>query len=162
MSFPLRPWATPLVAGAFATMAVTGTTMFFHVETLLAKGLHEWLGWLLLGAGAAHLALNWRAFRCYLKRPLALAIMGAGVAAALATLLPVGPRTGGPGAVIAAVAEAPVPVLAELAGRTEAAVIADLVAAGFATADARSTVAQLAGDDIGRQLGVLSAVIAAD
>lgn len=164
MSIPLRHWATPLVVGAFALMAVTGTTLFFHVNSGLAKGMHEWAGWALLAGAGAHLAVNWRALKVYFRRPLALAIMGSGLAITAATLLPVGPaaEVGGPAAVLSAVAAAPVPVLAQLSRQTEAEVVADLVAAGFADATAHSTITELAAGDFGRSIGAMEAVLAAD
>ena len=164
MPLTLRQWATPLVAGSFVLMAVTGTTMFFHVNSLLAKGLHEWAGWALLAGGVAHLVMNWRAFTTYLKRPVALGIMGLGMVVTAATLLPVGGGAAGAGpqAILASVASAPVPVLAQLSGQSAGDVVADLVAAGFAAANETSTITGLAGDDFGRQMGAMEAVFSAD
>lgn len=162
MSLTLRSWATPLVAGSFALMAVTGTTMFFHVNSQMAKGLHEWAGWLLLAGGAAHLVLNRRALTTYFRRPAARIIIGAGLAVAAVTLLPIGPSdaTDGPAAVLDKVAHAPVPVLAQLSLQTPDEVIADLVRAGFPDATGASTIAGLAGGDAGRQMGAMMAVLA--
>lgn len=162
MSLTLRQWATPLVAGSFILMAVTGTTLFFHVNSDLAKGLHEWAGWALLAGGVAHLVMNWRPFTTYLKRPLALGIIGVGLAITAVTLLPIGGGAAGAGpqAILARVAEAPVPVLAQLSGQSEGDVVADLVAAGFADATGTSTIAGLSGDDFGRQMGAMEAVFA--
>lgn len=164
MSIPLRSWATPLVVGAFGLMAVTGTTMFFHVNSALAKGLHEWAGWALLVGAAAHILLNWRALTTYFRRPLALGIMGLGLAVTGATLLPIGPSAegGGPAAILSAVAAAPVPVLAELSHQTEAEVVADLVGAGFDNATPQSTITALSGSDFGRGMDAMEAVFAAN
>lgn len=158
----LRAWATPLVVGSFALMSVSGVLMFFHLNSDLSKGLHEWAGFALVAGGGAHLVQNWRAFTTYLKRPVAQAIMGLGVVVTAVSLLPVG-GTGGADAlrpVLASVGSAPVPVLAQLSGQTSDEVVAELVAAGYSGVTEASSVKALAGDDIGAQIGALSAVFA--
>ena len=161
VSVPLRSWATPLVVGSFLMMGATGVAMFFHVETGLMKGLHEWAGWALLAGAGAHLWLNRRAFSAYLRRPFAAGIMGLGVLGVAAGYLPVAPA-GGPGAaveaVLGAVERAPVTVLADLAGQDMAAVVAALAAAGLSGAGPDSTVADLSGGDRGLQFAALAAV----
>lgn len=158
----LRSWATPLVVGSFLLMGATGVAMFFHVETVLMKGLHEWAGWAMLAGGAAHLALNWRAFTTYVRRPLAGGIMGLGAVLLGVSLLPVVPE-GGPSSTIEAMVEtvgtAPVTVLAELTGQEVAAVVAELAQAGLPGAGPESTVAGLAGGDRGLQFAGLAAVL---
>ncbi|WP_424939575.1 DUF4405 domain-containing protein [Aliiroseovarius sp. S253] len=86
----LRKWATPLTVGSFLVMGVTGTLMFFHLNTMVGKVIHEWAGWLMLVGVGAHIVINWRALTIYFKRPLALWIMGVGAALTIATLLPIG------------------------------------------------------------------------
>ena len=54
--------------------------MLLHVRIAGMKGLHEWIGVLLVVAGAVHLALNWRPFLDHL-RSRAAAIALAAVAA---------------------------------------------------------------------------------
>jgi len=162
-SFSLRAWATPLVVGSFLLMGATGVAMFFHVETGLMKGLHEWAGWALLVGAGAHLWLNWRAFSTYFRRPLALGIMSLGAVALAAGFLPL-EAEGGPGAaveaVLGAVEGAPVSVLAELSGQEVAAVVAELEAAGLSGAGPDSTVSDLAAGDRGLEFAALAAVFA--
>lgn len=159
----LRSWATPLVVGSFLLMGATGVAMFFHVETPLMKGLHEWAGWAMLAGGGAHLVLNWRGFTTYFRRPLAGGIMGVGVVLLGLSLLPLAPE-GGPSAtieaMIGAVGTAPVTVLAELTGQEVAAVVAELAEAGLPGAGPDSTVAGLAGGDRDLQFAGLAAVLA--
>lgn len=161
LSLSLRPWATPVVAGSFLLMAATGVAMFFHVESGLMKGLHEWAGWVLLVGAVAHLVLNWRAFTTYFKRPVAVGIMSLGALALGVSLLPLAPDAG-PGAAIEAmigtVEEAPVTVLADLTGQEVAAVLAELAAAGLDGAGPDSTVKALAGGDRGLEFAGLAAV----
>lgn len=132
----LRSWATPVTIGSFAIMAVTGTLMFFHLDTGLNKGVHEWAGLAMIAAVVAHLALNWRAFTVYFRRPVAVAIVAAGVAVLGASFLPLGGAAGGPEAaqraMMGAMGRAPIEQVAELAGRPAEAVIADLQGKGYA------------------------------
>lgn len=86
----LRKWATPLTVGTFLIMGVTGVLMFFHLESMLNKVVHEWAGWAMLVGVGAHLVLNWRAFTTYLKRPMAKGIMGISVLLLVASFIPAG------------------------------------------------------------------------
>ena len=162
-SLSLRRWATPLVAGSFLLMGATGVAMFLHVETGLMKGLHEWAGWVLLAGAGAHLALNWRAFSAYLKRPVAVGIMSLGAALLGVSVLPLAPEAG-PGAAIEAmigtVEKAPVTVLADLTGQEVEAVLAELASVGLPGAGPDSTVAGLAAGDRGLEFAALTAVFA--
>lgn len=163
MTVSLRAWATPLVVGAFLLMAVTGVLMFFHVNTGLAKGMHEWAGLVMVTGGIAHLWLNWRAFTTYLKRPVGAAIMGLGAVALGVSFLSLG-GVGGPGEAIAGVMQsvgnAPVSVLAQLSGKTADDVVATLSGLGLTGATADSTVSALTGGDREGQMEALGAVFA--
>ena len=55
---PHRPWITPLVIGTFVLMAVTGSLMFFHLDSGLNKAAHEWLGWAMVIAVVLHALMN--------------------------------------------------------------------------------------------------------
>jgi len=130
----LRSRATPLIIGSFLIMSVSGVLMFFHVETTLMKVIHEWAGWV-MGAGAvAHLAVNWRAFITYFKRPLATGIMGVSAVLLALTFLPIGPEqsTGEiTRTAMGALSGGQIETLAELAGSDTETVLAELGAAGF-------------------------------
>lgn len=86
----LRKWATPLTVGTFLIIGVTGVLMFFHLESMLNKVIHEWAGWAMLVGVGAHLLLNWRAFTTYLRRPLAKGIMGVSALLLVASFIPAG------------------------------------------------------------------------
>lgn len=94
-----RTWATPLVFGAFLVSSITGALLFFELDTSLGKLAHQWLGWLLLAAAAAHVWTNRAAFRAHLASTRGRAIMGAFVLVVIATLVPwsSGGRGGGRG-----------------------------------------------------------------
>lgn len=157
-----RDWATPLTAGAFGLLAVTGVLMFFHLDSGLNKVAHEWLGWVLLAGAGAHLAVNFAAFKRYLRMPRPRALL-AGFALLLGlSFVPVGGGGEPPFvAPLARLAAAPLPVLAAVAGTDRATLVQRLAAAGLPGATEASSVASLAGPDRRRQVQVLGQVLAA-
>ena len=160
----LRTWATPLTAGAFLIMAVTGGLMFFHLGSGLNKGLHEWAGWAMVAAVLAHTVLNWRSFRAYFRRPVAQAIGVTALAGLAFSFMPTGAeeRPGsGIRAALGALGGARVETLAELAGEAPEAMLARLQAQGF-EASPGATVRELTGGDRARQDALLSAAFAID
>lgn len=62
-----RKWATPLTAGSFIVLAVTGLLMFFHFDRGLNHFAHEWIGWVLLLGVLCHVTANFRAFKQHLS-----------------------------------------------------------------------------------------------
>lgn len=163
MTLTLRSWATPLVAGSFLIMAASGVLIFFHLDPGMMKSVHEFAGFAMVAGGIAHLALNWRAFTTYFRRPLAKAIMGLGVVVLGLSAFSFGSAAQSPRAVMEAmsarIAGAPLELVAELSGKTEGDVIAALVAQGL-EATPQSTIADLAGDDPERRLQAIQAVFA--
>ena len=61
----LRAYVNPSVAFAFTLVALTGLMMLFDVHGL--KGVHKWLGVLLVVAGCLHVSLNWRPLMTYFQ-----------------------------------------------------------------------------------------------
>lgn len=160
----LRTWATPLTIGAFVVMGVTGTLMFFHLDTGLNKPLHEWAGLVMVGAVAAHLLLNWRPFVTYFKRPFAALMMAAGaVVLALSFALPAEGEAngaGGPlGPALAGLGRAPLSALAAVSAEPPEALVARLQAAGYPGATPDQTVGQLAGGNRGAEVRLLNLVL---
>lgn len=157
----LRSWATPLAAGAFLVVSVTGVLMFFHLDTGLNKVVHEWLSWAFLAAVGAHLALNWRPFSTYFRRPLARAIMAGGAAAlALSFLVPAGGAGDLPmRQIVGSLTHAPISALATLTGQDQAQLLASL-ADGHPGARADQSLVDLSGGDSGAALGLLAQVYA--
>lgn len=82
-----RTWVSPLVALSFAVVGITGIMMLFHVHFAGMKSMHEWMGVLMVAAGAVHIILNWRVFLEYLKNPVALVTVVAGATLGVALLL---------------------------------------------------------------------------
>ena len=157
----LRSWATPAIVGSFLIMALTGTLMFFHLDSGINKGLHEWAGMVMVVAGVAHLWLNWRPFMTYLRRPLATAIMGLGAVALGASFVVSGSEGGSPvGPVITSVSAAPIGTLAELTGTDAGMLVERLKAVGFEGASTTTTIAALTEGDRAAGARALSAVFA--
>ena len=156
----LRSWATPLVIGSFLIMGVSGVLMFFHLNTTLMKGVHEWAGWALLIGVVAHVVLNWRAFSTYFKRPLAAGIMGLGAVVLAATFLPVSAPQGGGDftrTAMMALSGGQIETLATLSGSDTQTVLARLGATGIAATPA-DTPATLANGDREAEMQILSTI----
>lgn len=145
-----RSWATPLTIGAFALMASTGALMFFHLDNGLQKTVHEWAGWLLLAAVAAHATANGLAFKRHLA-PVGrgLAIVGAFVLVVAGSfVVPSGePGPSTPAMAINAIGRAPIAQVAPLFGKTTAQARADLAAAGMALDSDNAPLLQAVGAD---------------
>jgi hypothetical protein len=140
-----RQWATPLVIGAFAIMSVTGTLMFFHLNSVLSKPVHEWAGLVLVAGVILHVVVNWRAFKSYFSGLLGLAIIGLGVVILALSFLPLGGAKGGGGPsapVLAmnAIAKASISNVAALTGRPVAQVMEDLSKAGISLPSAEASI----------------------
>ncbi len=154
----LRRYATPITIGSFLLMAVTGVLMFFHLNSGLNKLAHEWTGMVMIAAVFLHVALNWRAFMLYFKRPLALVLM-AGFAGALSlSFFNLGAKQGGGRPDLAAVrllAQAPVEVLAPVLGTDTNGLIKALEARGYG-AFAGQSVADILGSELRPQAELIS------
>jgi hypothetical protein len=70
-----RNWATPLTAGAFIVLAVTGLLMFFHLDRGLNHLAHEWLGWLLVFGVLCHVTANFLGFKKHITGNLGKAVI---------------------------------------------------------------------------------------
>ena len=158
-----REWATPLTIGVFGLMAATGLLMFFHLDNTLQKTVHEWLGWLMVAAVAAHVFVNWMGFRRYLTtggKGLAI-VVACGVAlAASFALRPAGGDTPStPALAIGALQKAPIRAVAAVFGKSPEQARSELAAAGIALPSDEATLASvIAGDRerMGRALEVLA------
>jgi hypothetical protein len=72
-----REWATPLTAGAFIVLAVTGLLMFFHLDRGLNHLAHEWLGWLLVIGVASHVTANFLGLKKHISSRTGKAVVAA-------------------------------------------------------------------------------------
>jgi hypothetical protein len=158
-----RAWATPLVIGAFALMAVTGTTMFFHLDNTLQKEVHEWAGWVMLGGVALHALANWPAFKRYfLRLDRGALLIGAFVLVVAGSFLgggSEGASASPPVLAIGAITRAPIAQVAPLFGKTVEQARSELAAAGITLASDDATLAaatQGNREQTGRALAVLA------
>ncbi|WP_406648609.1 DUF4405 domain-containing protein [Aliisedimentitalea scapharcae] len=150
----LRSWATPLTVGSFLIMGATGVLMFFHIETGLNGFIHEWAGWAMVAGVGAHLAMNWRAFKIYFKRPLAKGIMGVSAVVLLASFVPVSSGGSPVQVVMQAIGQADVETVIALSGQELETGLARLADAGFST-QADTRVQELTGGDRGQQMQII-------
>ena len=157
----LRAWAGPLTIGSFVVISVTGILMFFHMNTGLAKLAHEWLGWLLVIGGVAHLFVNWRAFLAYFRKPVAIAIMAVVLLVGALAMLPVGGATRRPPMMdfSRALEQSSLTLVAQVAKRNPQTAIDDLKARGIEVKDAQHTIATIAEDNGKRSFEVLACVL---
>lgn len=158
---PHRPWITPLVIGAFALSAVTGGLMFFHLDTGLNKAVHEWLGWLMVAAVAAHVLLHQQAFKRHWAAPVGKGIIVLSLAVLGLSFLPLGGAKSEPPFVrpLKTLAQAPLPVLAQVAGIDMAELQRRLQAAGQPAPAEGHTIATLVGNDVKAQIRLMNQVL---
>lgn len=159
-----RPWITPVVMGAFLLSAVTGVLMFFHLDSGLNKAAHEWLSWAMVIGVGLHVLLNMPAFKRYFKQNTGRAIVGAFAVVLVLSFIPAGGEGGSePGFAppVRALAKAPIPVLAQVAGTSTDDLKAKLQAQGLTVTSDQQSVADLVGPDLRKQIGTLTKVLPA-
>lgn len=157
----LRPWATPLTIATTLVTVITGVLLFFHISPGVTRLSHEWIGMAMVAAVAFHLALNWRAFTTYFKRPVGIVLISAGVVATALTfaLSPADPQgSGGMSAVMGAMEAADMTALAGLAKTDVGTVLQRLEAAGI-QASADQTLARVSGGSRGQNMQTLRVIL---
>ncbi len=160
-----REWTTPITAGSFLLVAVTGVLMFFHTDMGLNRMVHEWLSWLFLAVAVFHLAVNFTAFKKYVfadgkgKLLLGVFILVLGLSFA-----PLGGEHEPPFAPpLRALAELPLATLAQVAKTTPENLLerAERAAGtGASFMSQQQTVRDLVGDDLRRQVHLLNVLLA--
>lgn len=153
-----REWVTPLAAGSFFLLAVTGVLMFFHVDIGLNKFVHEWLSWVLLAAVGLHVFVNFSGFKRHLAARRGQVLIGLSVI--VLGLSFVGGDEGEPPFVapIRALSTAPLATLAEIAGLSPEALRERLAVAGLQPSSDAQSLADLTGTDVRKQMHALEAV----
>ncbi|MBP9906426.1 MAG: DUF4405 domain-containing protein [Rhodoferax sp.] len=157
---PHRPWITPLVIGTFVLMAVTGSLMFFHLDSGLNKAAHEWLGWAMVIAVVLHALMNLNAFKRYFSASTGRWVLGASALVLAASFVPLGASGGKPPFVlpIQALANAPLSTVAQVAGLPTDVLRAKLGNAGVLSQSDSQTIQELVGPDLGQQMRTLGKV----
>lgn len=150
-----REWTTPITAGAFLLLAVTGLLMFFHAAPELAEEVHEWLSLVFVTAVLLHLTTNFSAFKRYLSQRRAQVILGVFAVLVLVSVIPFeeegeeGPPFAAP---IRLLAKAPLAEVAQLAKSSPEQMIAELKKEGIAVQSAQQSLSELVGDDLRKQM----------
>ncbi|MDR3395438.1 MAG: DUF4405 domain-containing protein, partial [Parasulfuritortus sp.] len=154
-------WATPLTIGAFALSAVTGVLMFFHLDTGLNKAAHEWLGWALVGGVALHAVANFSGFKRHFGTGLGKTVIGLFALLLVLSFAPLGEEKDGPPtlAPARALANAPIATLAEVARVTPEQMLERVKTAGLQPASVQQSLRDLVGNDMHRQVEVLSGLL---
>lgn len=113
-----RQIVTPVTIVLFVVSTVTGIMLLLHWNGNLVRFSHEWLSVGFSAIGLWHLARNWAAFLQYFKRNVALSAFVVSVAGSLVFTAMTGTpaSTGGPGAMMRAVANAPLATVAPVFG----------------------------------------------
>lgn len=156
-----REWATPLTIGSFILMGCTGILMFFHADTGLNKEVHEWLGWAMVAGVATHVTANFAAFKRYLSKPAALAIIGVFVVILAASFFIKEEDEGGghpARRASQAVLHAPLTSIAPLAHQTPEALLAALQKAGFKAQSTNQTLDSITGPEEHDQFKALAVI----
>lgn len=155
-----REWTTPITAGSFLLLAVTGVFMFFHAAPGLAKEAHEWVSWIFLAAAAFHLAVNFAAFKKYLTERKGQVLVGAFALILLISFAPFG-GSGEPPFVapLRALGKAPLTTLAQVAQTSPEQMIAQLKQEGLAVQSAQQSLSELVGDDLHKQTRFLKMLL---
>jgi Domain of unknown function (DUF4405) len=158
-----RPWITPLVMGSFLLLTITGILMFFHLDSGLNKVAHEWLSWMLVVGVALHVGLNLPAFKRYLAQRTARWVVGVSVVVLAASFVRLPGSAAEPPfiAPAKALASAPLPVLAQVAGVSSEVIKQRLAGQRINVIHDQQSVADLVGPDVRRQMNALTAALAA-
>lgn len=159
---PHRPWITPVVIGAFLLSTVTGILMFFHLDSGLNKTSHEWLSWAMVIGVSLHILLNLNAFKRYFTQTPGKLVVGVFALILALSFIPAGGESGGePGFAppVRALAQAPISVLAQVAGTSTADLKAKLQVAGLTVTSDQQSVADLVGSDLRKQIGTITPLL---
>lgn len=155
-----RGWVTPLAAGAFILSAVTGVLIFFHVDTGLNKLAHEWLSWVLLGAIVLHLIVNQGGLKRHLKSRSGQVLLGLFALLLALSFFSPGVKKEPPFmAPVRALAVAPLPAVAQVAGVDTLQLKQKLVKIGVVPNSEQQSIQDLVGTDLREQMRILGLLL---
>jgi hypothetical protein len=158
-----RSWVTPITAGAFLLSGVTGILIFFHLESGTGKFMHEWLGWVLLGAAALHVVANYSGLKSHLATLRGQLLVGAFAVALVLSFIPLGGEDEPPFMPpIRALSQVPLSTLAQVARISPDRLRGRLSKAGIQSTSDRQTLNELVGPDTRKQMHVMESIFSAD
>ena len=140
------PWLTPCLLGTFVLTSLTGVLLFFHLDLGLVKPAHEWIGWIMLALGLAHLLVHQRACLQSLQRPSGKALVFCFLFLTLMVFIPVKTeRSKRPfDAIAGALAQSPLQTVALLANQDPQDTLLKLKEQGITPWGMDQTIAQIA------------------
>ena len=160
----LRKFATPLTIGTFLIVGITGTFWYLHIVTDLGRWLHEIIGLAMMAVVVFHVVLNWRPFKLYFKRTIALVLILASVALTGYAFVGVGETEGAGGppnfAAFSAFSDESLITLGPIFDTTSEILVTRLTDAGYSGVSPTSTIADVAGDNVRAQMTAFSALAA--
>lgn len=159
MSVKMKSWATPLAAGTFIILAVTGILMFFKISVGYIKPVHEWLSWVMVIGVVFHTIANWKSFTSYFSKKPSLTIIGAGLIITVLSVFMPSANNGNPGMkMIKALGTAKIETIADMAGQNSAAIINKLQNKGISEAETSMSVKEIAAVNGKKEKDVLWAI----
>ena len=155
-----RSWATPLTAGSFIVLAVTGLLMFFHLDRGLNHLAHEWIGWLLVFGVACHVAANFLSFKKHLTGNIGKAVVIAFMLILALSFVQPEERKRPPGWAqpVKALSFMPINELATVANMSVVEIRNRLTEAGLNPTSDQQSIKDLVGHNLRKQLEVLNVI----
>jgi Domain of unknown function (DUF4405) len=155
-----REWATPLTAGSFIVLAVTGLLMFFHLDRGLNHLAHEWLGWVLVVGVGCHITANFLGFKKHISGGLGKAVIVAFLLILALSFIQPEERKRPPGWAqpVKALAFMPLKELAIVAKMSVEEVRERLTEDGLNPTSNEQSIKDLVGHNLRRQVGALNAI----
>ncbi|MBC8524466.1 MAG: DUF4405 domain-containing protein [Chlorobium phaeobacteroides] len=141
----MKSWATPLAAGTFIILAVTGILMFFKLNAGYIKPVHEWLSWAMVIGVVFHTIANWKAFTAYFSRQPSLSIITAGlIITALSVFAPSSEKGNFKKNMFRVIESAKIETLADMTDQNSAVIIRKFESNGITEAGTAMTVKEIA------------------
>lgn len=145
MSVKMKSWATPLAAGTFIILAVTGILMFFKINVGYIKPVHEWLSWAMVIGVTFHTIANWKSFTSYFSKKPSFTIIGAGLIITVLSVFMPSANNGNPGMkMIKALGTAKIETIADMAGQNSDDIITKLEQKGISETGTSMTIQEIA------------------
>ncbi len=141
----MKSWATPLAAGTFIILAVTGILMFFKINVGYIKPVHEWLSWVMVIGIVFHTIANWKSFTSYFSKKPSFTIIGAGLIITVLSVFMPSANNGNPGMkMIKALGTAKIETIADMAGQNSDDIITKLEQKGISETGTSMTIQEIA------------------
>jgi Domain of unknown function (DUF4405) len=155
-----RDWATPVTAGAFVLLAITGMLMFFHLDRGLNHRAHQWLSWLLLAGVGMHVSANFSSLKRHLSGRLGQALIAAFLLVLALSFLQLGDTEKPPGWApsVQALATTPIKNLPLIANINAEEISKKLHLAGIEVTSPDQTIKDLVGPNLKKQVRALNTV----